>query len=264
MNRVETMMKPAWNRIEQRLAARRRGWLRGAGAAVLLLAAHQTFALEFVPSDLEWGAWPTYCRARYMVSGAGSQSRYAGKVSRATIDEWELKLKPVWYGLHHYCAGIHLFARATREKEKRFARSGFERVASEASFSLARASESHPFYSTILTLRGRAYFELGQFDNAKLDFARAIQLHPEVSDPYAAWGLLLRRSGHPTEARETLERGIESTKGGTAELHYLLGIVLFDVKDYEGALEHAKIAYKKGYPLPGLKRKLKNAGHWKD
>jgi hypothetical protein len=231
---------------------------------LLLLLTQQAFALEFEPTDFEWSTWPAYCRARYMVSGAGMKSRYSGKITPEMVTEWQHKLQPVWYGLHHYCAGIHLFTRALHEKERRFARNGFEHAAGETSYTLARSSESHPMFSTMLTLRGRAYFELGRYDDAKDDFGRAIQLHPDVPDPYAAWGLLLRQAGHLPEARDVLERGVKGTKGGTAELHYLLGIVLTDMKDYEPALEHAKLAYKMGYPLPGLKRKLQNAGHWSD
>ncbi len=234
------------------------------GLALLLLVTQQAFALEFVPSDFEWSTWPAYCRARYMVSGAGEKSRYAGKIPPVVVQDWQHKLEPVWYGLHHYCAGIHLFTRAMHEKDRRFALNGFEHSADEASYTLARSSESHPMFAVMLTLRARAYFELGHFDDATADFKRAIQLHPEVPDSYAAWGLLLRRSGHLPQAREILERGIKATDGGTAELHYLLGIILTDMKDYAPALEHAKRAYKMGYPLPGLKRKLQNVGHWTD
>lgn len=241
--------------------ARRMYWF--AGVMLLLLTPH-AFALEFDPTEFEWSTWPDYCRARYMVSGAGQKSRFAGKIPASEVENWKHKLDPVWYGLHHYCAAIHLFTRAQHQKKRIFAEHDFRRVAGETGFTLARSSPTHPLYATMLTLRGRANFELGLMKDAQQDFARAAQLHPDVGDSYAAWALLLRRTGHRPEARDVLERGIKGTKGGTAELHYLLGIILTEMQDYTPALEHAKLAYKMGYPLLGLKRKLQKSGHWTD
>ncbi len=46
------------------------------------------------------------------------------------------------------------------------------------------------------------------------------------------------------------------------ELHYNLGLLYMDMKDYEKALLHAKQAYKNNYTLPGLKNKLEKKGKW--
>jgi Tfp pilus assembly protein PilF len=50
----------------------------------------------------------------------------------------------------------------------------------------------------------------------------------------------------------------------SAEAHYNLGLLYFEMKDYRSAREQARLAYSSGYPLPGLKNKLKKAGYWDD
>ncbi len=51
-------------------------------------------------------------------------------------------------------------------------------------------------------------------------------------------------------------------EGKSSEIHYFLGLTLVDLKRYEEAVEHARKAYALGYPLQGLRKKLKAAGHW--
>jgi hypothetical protein len=63
------------------------------------------------------------------------------------------------------------------------------------------------------------------------------------------------------QAREALEAGIEALDGRSAELHYVLGLVLVELGDYPGATQHARTAYDMGYPLPGLRDRLARAGH---
>ena len=81
-------------------------------ALLLALGCPRAFGLAFTPTDLEWAGWPEYCKARYTVSGAGHDSRFATMVADATVTSWQGKLADVWYGLHHYCAGLVVFERA--------------------------------------------------------------------------------------------------------------------------------------------------------
>jgi hypothetical protein len=48
----------------------------------------------------------------------------------------------------------------------------------------------------------------------------------------------------------------------SAELAYFLGLLYTDTGDWARAKEHALVAYRKGYPLPALRERLKRAGHW--
>lgn len=48
----------------------------------------------------------------------------------------------------------------------------------------------------------------------------------------------------------------------SVDAHYNLGLVYFDLGNFPKAREHASLAYSGGYPLPGLREKLKKAGQW--
>ena len=48
-----------------------------------------------------------------------------------------------------------------------------------------------------------------------------------------------------------------------ANVQYNLGLVYFELKDYENSLKHAKIAYDLGFPLKGLREKLESVHEWR-
>jgi len=43
-----------------------------------------------------------------------------------------------------------------------------------------------------------------------------------------------------------------------------MGLIYFDLKDYDKALSFAHRAYGSGFPLPGLRDKLKKVGKWQE
>lgn len=45
-------------------------------------------------------------------------------------------------------------------------------------------------------------------------------------------------------------------------VHYNIGVVALEVKDYARALRHAHIAYRNGWTRPELRDRLKQQGHW--
>ncbi len=47
-----------------------------------------------------------------------------------------------------------------------------------------------------------------------------------------------------------------------ANLQYNLGLLYFDLQDYDNALLHAKKAYEMGFSLPGLRQKLQKVKKW--
>lgn len=81
---------------------------------------------------------------------------------------------------------------------------------------------------------------------------------PTVRMIYAAY---LAKHGRGKEALAHLEDARTMGEDG-ANFNYNIGLVYFDLKDYEKSLFHAHQAYSKGFPLPGLRDKLKKAGKW--
>lgn len=76
-------------------------------------------------------------------------------------------------------------------------------------------------------------------------------------------GLYLIQSGATEEAVAKFKQARE-LDSKNANVHYNLGLAYFDLKKYELSLESAHVAYAQGFPLMGLRDKLKRAGKWRD
>jgi tetratricopeptide (TPR) repeat protein len=96
-------------------------------------------------------------------------------------------------------------------------------------------------------------------------FARAVEFAPDDGAVRVLYGIYLSRRGHKNEALEHLQAAQKLlADADNPNLHYNLGLAYFELKDYDKALAHAKKAYELGFPLPGLRDKLKRAGKWHD
>ena len=64
-----------------------------------------------------------------------------------------------------------------------------------------------------------------------------------------------------SEAVAQLEEA-EKLIGENANIHYNMGLAYFDLGKFEASLRHAHRAYALGFPLEGLRNRLKRAGKW--
>lgn len=94
-------------------------------------------------------------------------------------------------------------------------------------------------------------------------FERATRFAPDDGTARLLAGIYLSKKGRKQEAIKQLEIAQELA-GQDANIHYNLGLAYFDLKNYEKALLHAQKAYALGFPLPGLRDKLKGAGKWRE
>lgn len=83
---------------------------------------------------------------------------------------------------------------------------------------------------------------------------------PTVRMIYATY---LAKHGRGEEALKHLEDA-RAMGEDSANFDYNIGLVYFDLKIYDKAIFHAHQAYSKGFPLPGLREKLKKAGKWSE
>ena len=90
-------------------------------------------------------------------------------------------------------------------------------------------------------------------------FDRAMRFNPTDGTVRIIYGLYLHRID---SYDKSLERYTEALVliPNSAELHYNLGLLYFDMGDYESSKKHAEVAYGLGFPLPALKRKLQEIG----
>ena len=93
-------------------------------------------------------------------------------------------------------------------------------------------------------------------------FERAIQFRSDDGTVRLVYGISLARDGKPKEALEQLQKADELIPNDS-NVHYNLGLVYFDLRDYGNSLKHAKIAYGLGFPLRGLRSKLESAHEWR-
>lgn len=93
-------------------------------------------------------------------------------------------------------------------------------------------------------------------------FQRAEVYRPDDGMVKVLHGIFLLRSGKRAEAVGKLEQAA-SLDSGDGNIQYNLGLAYFDVGLHEKALQSAHRAYAAGFPLPGLREKLKRAGKWR-
>jgi tetratricopeptide (TPR) repeat protein len=238
------------------------GYLTVTVGLALSLFAPRAGALTFSPTEIEWAGWPEYCQARYMVSGAGVDSAFAGRVSTEVVQSWEKRFGPqLWYSLHHYCAGLILTERAKIIPEKAQRHFEMKSALAEYNFTYTRIPPSHALRAEIAARMGLIYRELGDTTLALQYLDQSIEGCPTCPVGYLSKSMYFRSAGHLDQAREVLEQADAAMGGESAEVQYFLGLVLVGLKDYDGALEQARKVYGKGYPLPGLKDQLARAGY---
>ena len=92
-------------------------------------------------------------------------------------------------------------------------------------------------------------------------FERAMRFRPDDGMVHLAYGIYLSKSGNPDKAIEQIIEA-DRLQPENSNINYNLGLLYFKKKNYEQARLHAKKAYASGFPLPGLKNMLTEAGKW--
>ena len=221
---------------------------------------HTSFAFTFTPTDIEWGRWSNACKAKYVWTLIGQVSKYANTVTRAQKNELAELEKTGIRGLHHYCAGTSWLDRA-RVEPAGVARDRMLRNAlGETQFSYSRSNRSAPFFAYLAIQMATVMNEQGQPAQAIQLLQAAIVDQPRNDVLYSAAGVMLRRLGRLEDAKAMLLQGNEALNGTSPEISYHLGLLYLELGEVDEAEKHAKVAYQLGYPLPGLRRKLQQAG----
>lgn len=94
-------------------------------------------------------------------------------------------------------------------------------------------------------------------------FERALRFRPDDSTARMIYATFLAKYGRGPEAIKQLEIATAAA-GDNAYTHYNIGLIYFDIKDYDQALAQAHRAYGLGFVQPQLRDQLKNAGKWKE
>jgi tetratricopeptide (TPR) repeat protein len=94
-----------------------------------------------------------------------------------------------------------------------------------------------------------------RYYSAACYFKRAIFLHPKDSILFQLLAIHLHKIKDYDAALEAYKQALNLTPGNI-EVHYNIGLLYVEMKDYTQGKFHADKAYKAGFPLPGLRNKL--------
>lgn len=94
-------------------------------------------------------------------------------------------------------------------------------------------------------------------------FDRAVRYQQDDTVVRELFAQYLAKGGHLKEAKDQLHAATVYAKDNAIS-HYNIGLIYFELKDYDHALEQAQVASEEGYPRPELRDMLKGVGKWQD
>lgn len=92
---------------------------------------------------------------------------------------------------------------------------------------------------------------------------RAVRFRDNDATVKMIYATYLAKNGSNAAALKQLNEAVQLGED-SANLQYNIGLVYFNLGKYDEALNHAHVAYRAGFPLPGLRDKLKKAGKWRE
>jgi len=90
-------------------------------------------------------------------------------------------------------------------------------------------------------------------------FDRAFRFRQDQSPTWMLYGMHLHSRGNLKGSKDAYRKAEELGEDSTP-FHYNYGLLLADAREIDAAEAHARIAYARGYPLKGLKDRLKKLG----
>jgi len=105
----------------------------------------------------------------------------------------------------------------------------------EALIELDKLAAQQPEAPSVEHLRGFAYFQLSQMNNAETAFRKALQQNPQDRESRQMLGITLYRLGRSAEAIPILEEERSSLATANVDPSYLLSMCYIDVQRYDDA-----------------------------
>lgn len=90
---------------------------------------------------------------------------------------------------------------------------------------------------------------------------RAIHYSPNDATIYMLYGIHLQNYKKLKQAEKNYQIALK-LDADNIQTHYNYGLLLFELKKFDEAKNHAAFAYSRSFPLPGLREKLKSQGYW--
>lgn len=155
---------------------------------------------------------------------------------------------------YHFDSGVESLTKAKTST------SGF---GGDLDYTLRAVPNHHRALMTLRSLAAREKTDKPRGSRYTVDcwFRRAERFAQDDVMVKTIYGLYLAQAKQTKLAREKLEQA-RSMNSSDPNVHYNLGLVYFDLGEYGLARESAEKAYAAGFPLPGLRDKLKRVKQW--
>ena len=138
-----------------------------------------------------------------------------------------------------------------------------EFIMHDLDYTLRASPNHHRALYAVLKYQLKKNWIKGRYRTAECYFVRANKFQPKDGVPYMLHAIFLHKK---KKLKSALEQYIlaQGLLPDSAEIPYNIGLLYIDMKEYKSALKYAKRAYKLGYPLPGLREKLRKLGSWSE
>lgn len=156
---------------------------------------------------------------------------------------------------------IVLGAHFTREVEQ-LIKGNRGSIISDIDYTLRAIPNYHRALAAMAKYQRRKHLsanERNQFYSADCYFRRALYFSPSDVTSRMLYAIHLQMTARKDQAAAQYQHALSLAPDYT-ELQYNYALLLVDLERYDEAVELAKKAYAKGFPLPGLKNKLAEKG----
>src|SRR5262245_37467594 len=178
---------------------------------------------DFVPTPTEWTAWPEYCRVQYSFIMKQQESEYAEAYTQVDWKNLESALgTKAFYGLHHFCAGLHWYTRSRNEPEPKKSRFMLNFALEETLFTYRSAEHTSIVYPDIAMSLARIRRALGEPDQAIEVLEKGIREQPTRLMLYGALAVMYREQKQVPRAKEVLLQADQISAGKSPEIQYNL------------------------------------------
>jgi predicted Zn-dependent protease len=210
---------------------------------------------ELQISGIEWAFLSPLCKSQLMLSTYSSMVPPELRLSRETALEYARQSAGM-PGAHHFCAGLVHLNRAKRGA------GSYAMAISEMEYTQNQMETNAPLFSYVHSYLGTAYYRAGKRATAMRMWSLGISTQPQHRECYLAMAEALLSEHKPQEALDVLLKFDEVKDTEYADVEHFIAQTYFDLKNYDEAKAHVEKAYALGYPVFGLRDKLKRIGKY--
>ena len=206
-------------------------------------------AAESALTAVEWSTLPDYCKAAMLKSAY----RHIVPPSNKLTASWAHSVQNTYGipGAHHFCMGIVLLDRAKKGG------ASYREVISELTYSHSEMNSSQSGYPYATHYVATAYYRSGERAKGFNLWQDCIQSQPQSRYCYLSMADVLLIDKRPKDALELLLKYDEVKDAEYPDAEHFIARALYENKRYPEALERAERAAELGYPLNGLRDKLR-------